>query len=74
MTRRHDGGRSRLKVAKAAYLAWFGEDAPVSSYLDHRRLSDVIFEAVEHGEPLTDATLAEQLGVVPRPAPPGAER
>jgi hypothetical protein len=53
----------RLKAAEAAYLARFGEDAPVSAYLDHSRLPDVLLEAVERGEPLTEATLAEQLGI-----------
>jgi hypothetical protein len=46
----HGGLPRRLKAAEAAYLERFGERAPVSSYLDHRRLPDVLFEAVERGE------------------------
>ena len=67
--------RRRLEAGKSAYLARFGEDAPVSSYLDHRRLPDVLFEAVERGERLIDATLADQLGVAHRSElPPCAGR
>jgi hypothetical protein len=74
MTRRRDRGWSRLEAAEAAYLERFGESAPVSPYLDHRRLPDVLFEAVERGERLTDTTLAEQLGGAPRAVlPPSAE-
>jgi hypothetical protein len=58
------------EAAQVAYLARFGEDAPVSSYLDHRRLPDVLFDAVESGEQLTEKTLAERLGIARRPAPP----
>ena len=53
---------------------WPRLEAAEDAYLAHRRLPDMLQEAVEHGEKLTDVTLAEQLGVVPRPAPPGVER
>ena len=62
-------GWSRLEAAEA-YLERFGESPPVSAYLGQRRLPDVLFEAVDRGERLTNATLAEQLGVAPRPGPP----
>ena len=54
--------KRRLEAAKRAYLERFGEDAPVSSYLDHPRLPDVLMEAVETGEPLTAEALAKWLG------------
>jgi hypothetical protein len=40
-------------------LARFGEDVPVSPYRAHPRLPDVLLEAVERGEQLTEATVAE---------------
>lgn len=55
--------RRRLEAGKSAYLARFGEDAPVSScYLDNPRLPDLLMEAAEGGEPLTAEALAEGLG------------
>ena len=52
----------RLKAGKRAYLARFGEDAPMLSYhLDHRRLPDLLMEAAEGGEPLTAEALAKRL-------------
>jgi hypothetical protein len=68
MTKDKDARRERrLEAAKGAYLARFGEDAPVSSYhLDNPRLPDLLMEAAEDGEPLTAEALAEGLGS-PRP-------
>ena len=57
MTRRHPW--RRVEAAEATYLARFGEDAPVSPYRAHPRLPDVLLEAVERGEQLTEATVAE---------------
>ena len=74
MMRRRDEGWPHLVAAKKAYLAHFGEDAPMSSYPDHPRLPDVLLEAVERGELLTEATLAEQLSVGRRTRPPGPVR
>jgi hypothetical protein len=55
--------RRRLKAGKSAYLARFGEDAPVPAYyLDNPRLPDLLMEAAEDGEPLTAKALAEGLG------------
>jgi hypothetical protein len=55
--------RRRLEAGKRAYLARFGEDAPVSSYhLDSPRLPDLLMEAAEVGEPLTAEALEEGLG------------
>ena len=51
-----------LKAAESVYLARFGENPPVSPYPDHRRLPDVLQEAVEHGKPLTVEAPAERLG------------
>ena len=62
----------RLEAAEDAYLDRFGEIPPIGPYLDHRRLPDVLQEAVECGEKLTDATLAERLGVPARAAPPSS--
>jgi hypothetical protein len=56
----------RVEAGKHAYLARFGKDASVSSYLDHPRLPDMLMEAVESGEPLTAEALAKWLGG-PRP-------
>lgn len=56
----------RVEAGKRAYLARFGEDAPVSLYLDHPRLPDMLQEAVERGEKLTAEALAKWLGG-PRP-------
>ena len=59
----------RLEAGKSAYLARFGEDAPVSScHLDNPRLPDLLLEAAEDGEPLTAEALAEGLGS-PHPGP-----
>ena len=55
--------RRRLEAGKSAYLARFGEDAPMSAYhLDNPRLPDLLMEAAEEGEPLTAEALAEGLG------------
>ena len=55
--------RRRLEAGKSAYLARFGEDAPMLSYyLDNPRLPDLLMEAAEGGEPLTAEALAEGLG------------
>ena len=55
--------RRRLEAGKSAYLARFGEDAPVSAYhLDNPRLPDLLMEAAEEGKPLTAEALAEGLG------------
>ena len=55
--------RRRLEAGKSAYLARFGEDAPVSAYhLDNPRLPDLLMEAAEDGKPLTAEALAEGLG------------
>ena len=64
MTKDKDARRERrLEAAKGAYLARFGEDAPVSScYLDNPRLPDLLMEAAEEGKPLTAEALAEGLG------------
>ena len=64
MTKDKDARRERrLEAAKGAYLARFGEDAPVSSYhLDNPRLPHLLMEAAEDGEPLTAEALAEGLG------------
>jgi hypothetical protein len=64
MTKDKDARRERrLEAAKGAYLARFGEEAPVASYhLDHPRLSDLLMEAAEDGKPLTAEALAEGLG------------
>ena len=64
MTKDKDARRERrLEAAKSAYLARFGEEAPVASYhLDHPRLSDLLMEAAEDGKPLTAEALAEGLG------------
>jgi hypothetical protein len=68
MTQAREARRERrLEAGKSAYLARFGEDAPVSSYhLDHRRLPDLLMEAAEDGEPLTAEALTVGLGS-PRP-------
>jgi len=58
--------RRRLEAGQSAYLARFGEDAPVSPYyLDNPRLPDLLMEAAEGGEPLTAEALAEGLGGPP---------
>jgi hypothetical protein len=64
MTKDKDARRERrLEAAKGAYLARFGEEAPVASYhLDHPRLSDLLMEAAEDGKPLTAEALVEGLG------------
>jgi len=64
MTKDKDARRERrLEAAKGAYLARFGEEAPVASYhLDNPRLPDLLMEAAEDGEPLTAEALAEKLG------------
>ena len=55
--------RRRLEAGKSAYLARFGEDAPMSScHLDNPRLPDLLMEAAEGGEPLNAGALAEGLG------------
>jgi hypothetical protein len=59
---RHDRHDRRLEAARRAYVARFGADAPVSSYLGHPRLADLLMEAVEAGEPLTAEAVAEGLG------------
>jgi hypothetical protein len=46
----------------------------MSSYPDHPRLPDVLLEAVERSEPLTEVTLAEQLSIGRRTTPPGPVR
>jgi hypothetical protein len=60
----HDHARHgrRLEAARRAYVARFGADAPVSPYLGHPRLADLLMEAVEGGEPLTSEAVAEGLG------------
>ena len=64
MTKDKDARRERrLEAAKGAYLARFGEEAPVASYhLDNPRLPDLLLEAVEAGKPLTAEAVAEGLG------------
>ena len=52
----------RLEAASRAYREQFGADAPVSSYLGHPRLADLLMEAVEGGESLTAEAVAKWLG------------
>jgi hypothetical protein len=52
----------RLEAAKRAYRERFGAEAPVSSYMGHPRLADLLMEAVEGGEPLTAEVVAKWLG------------
>jgi hypothetical protein len=59
---RHARHARRLEAARRAYVARFGAEAPVSSYLDHPRLADLLMEAVEVGEPLTAEAVVEGLG------------
>jgi hypothetical protein len=62
--RRMDAARRerRLEAAKRAYRGRFGADAPVSSYMGHPRLADLLMEAVEGGKPLTAEAVAAWLG------------
>ena len=52
----------RLEAARRAYVARFGADAPVASYLSHPRLAEMLMEAVESGKPLTAEAVAAWLG------------
>ena len=52
----------RLEAARRAYVARFGADAPISSYLGHPRVADMLMEAVETGKPLTAEAMAKWLG------------
>ncbi len=58
----HARQKRRLEAAMCAYRRRFGADAPVSSYLGHPRLADMLMEAVEGGKPLTAAAVAKWLG------------
>ena len=59
---RHARQGRRLEAARRAYVARFGADAPVSSYLGRPRLADLLMEAVEVGRPLTAEAVAAWLG------------
>ena len=59
---RHARRDRHLEAARRAYRERFAADAPVSSYLGHPRLADLLMEAAEDGKPLTAEALAEGLG------------
>jgi hypothetical protein len=63
--------RPTLAEAEVAYLAKFGQGAPVWSALGRMDLAEVLLEAVERGIPWTAESLGERLGVPP--SPPGAD-
>jgi hypothetical protein len=59
---RHARRDRHLEAARRAYRERFAADAPVSSYLGHPRLADLLMEAVEVGRPLTAEAVAAWLG------------
>jgi hypothetical protein len=58
----HARHKRRLEAARRAYRERFGADAPVSPYLGHPRLADMLMEAVEGGRPLTAEAVTNWLG------------
>ena len=61
---RHARRDRHLEAARRAYRERFAADAPVSSYLGHPRLADLLMEAVEGGEPLTAEAVVKWLGAL----------
>jgi hypothetical protein len=57
--------RPTLEAVEDAYIARFGQSAPVWSFLGNPGLVDALLEAMARGVPWTAESLGERLGVPP---------